>query len=100
MTFSTSMAPCHQFSIEDCIQGTNLTNKDRKRLTGGYMRVFNVMKDANYRNPDQIAVESNVRLDSALRHIRMMQERGHTKEMKHLGNGLYLYRIIPSFDEV
>lgn len=99
MSFSELMAPAHQFSIDEMLQG-DLTQKDRKRLTGGYLRVFNVMKDGVYRSPEQISEESGVRLDSALRMCRLMKQRGHGYGKMPCGNGFFMYQIIPSFDEM
>lgn len=98
-SFSSLISPAHQFSIEEAMQGECLTPKDRKRLAGAYEKVFAVMKDGKQRTPDQISSESGVRLDSALRHVRTMKKRVAFWEKKNVGKGLYLYRIIPSFEE-
>lgn len=85
-------------TIEDAIQG-NISQADRKRIGKGYLRVFNVMKDGEWHTPDEIAQESDTRIDTALRCCRLMKKRGHGYEKSHLGNGLYSYKITPSFQE-
>lgn len=98
MSFSSVLQD--QSTIDEMIVGdTPLSNKDLKRLEGHYLTVFNVVKDGRWRYPDQIAQETGVRLDSALRMLRLMKARGHGYRKNYEGNGLYAYQIIPSFNE-
>ena len=85
--------------VDDMIVGSDIAPSDLKRLSGQYLTVFNVVKDGRWRYPDQIASETGVRLDSALRQVRRMKQRGHGYEKNPEGNGLYAYRITASFQE-
>ena len=86
-------------TIEDLMFGTDLKQGDEKRLGEGYKRTFNVMKDGIFRTPDEIARLSGNRLDSALRYLRYMKARGHRYNKMRKERGLYMYQILPSFDE-
>lgn len=71
------------------------TQTDVKRLGEGYKRVFDLMKDSQWRTPEEIAELSHTRLDSALRFLRYAKAQGHGYHKRSLGKGLYIYRIIP-----
>ena len=100
MKFSSVITRPQQLSLEDIWQGSDLKpERDHDRIGAGYMRVFELMKDTNWRSPQEIADMSKTRLDSGLRYLRYMKKRGHGYSKKLIRNGLYLYQIIPSFQE-
>ncbi len=83
-------------TLFDALRGSDITQSDKKRLGAGYLRVFNLMKDGQYRTPEQIAEGSNTRIDSSLRYIRYCKQQGHKVESESKGGGLHLYRVIVS----
>jgi len=83
--------------IEEELRGSDLKPEDRKRLGGAYERVASVMEDGQWHSPEIIAERSKVRLDSALRMVRMMKKYGFKIEKKNMGSGLYLYRALLLF---
>ena len=71
-------------------------SRDRKRLTGQIERVYNYLKDGEYRTLDEIAYNAeapHASCSAQLRNLRKARFGGHTVDRKHMGNGLYQYRV-------
>jgi hypothetical protein len=71
--------------------------RDSARLGAQFLRIFDLMKDGEPRTLREISQatgdpESSV--SAQLRHARKPRFGGHTVEREHVGNGLYLYRLI------
>lgn len=95
-SFSAAVIGQNQPSLFDTFRGSDLQpERDCKRLGAGYKRLFEAMKDGTWFTPEAMAVQSQNRLDSALRYWRYMKKAGHTCNKKYVGNGLYLYQVIP-----
>jgi len=70
--------------------------RDRKRLTGQIQRIYDLIKDGQYRTLDQIAYDAECPHASAsaqLRNLRKPRFGGYVIDRKHMGNGLYTYRL-------
>jgi hypothetical protein len=71
--------------------------RDRPRLTGQIKRVYSVMKDGEWRSLDQIhsaTGDPHASISAQLRHLRKEKFGNHVVKKKHLGNGLYVYRLL------
>jgi len=72
--------------------------RDWERLTTQLGRVFDCMKDSNWRAVEDIAAvtgDPHCSISAQLRHLRKARFGGHTVERKHKGGGIYHYRLIP-----
>ena len=72
--------------------------RDRARLVGQIKRVFDCVKDGQWRTVQQIAEatgDPETSVSAQLRNLRKDRFGGHNVEKRHEGNGLYLYRITP-----
>lgn len=73
---------------------------DEIRLTSQHNRVFNVMKDGQWRTLDEINTitkDPHASISAQLRHMRKKRFGSHTIEKKVVGDredGLYAYRLI------
>jgi len=70
--------------------------RDYGRLKGQLLRVFNLMQDGRWRTLNQIAewVEGSPAAVSArLRDFRKAKYGARVVERRHVGNGLYQYRL-------
>ena len=73
---------------------------DQKRLTGQILRVFNCMKDGQWRTLDEIHSETNdphASISAQLRHLRKYRFGEHTILLRSRGdrlNGLFEYKLI------
>ena len=70
--------------------------RDDMRLTGQLLRVFDVVKDGQWRGLDEIAKKAEApeaSVSAQLRHLRKDRFGAHTVEKKYEGNGLYKYRV-------
>lgn len=73
--------------------------RDNPRLTKQIERVYHTMLDGQWRTLDGIAVTTGdppASVSAQLRHLRKRRFGGHTVERRHLGGGLYEYRLLPS----
>ena len=73
--------------------------RDDERLSGQLLRVWNLMKDSQWRTLDEISTTTGdppASISAQLRHLRKERFGSHTVEKTYLGNGLYNYRVIPS----
>lgn len=77
--------------------GPDLTPADTVRLAGQLLRIFNLMLDGQPRTLAQIAAATNApegSVGAQLRNLRKLRFGGHEVKRKHLGGGLYEYRLI------
>ena len=75
--------------------------RDWERLTSQIGRVFSCMKDGRWRSLSDIASitgDPEASVSAQLRHLRKERFGSHTVEKKHLGSGLYHYRLIPNVE--
>lgn len=73
--------------------------RDHARLAGQTARVFEAMKDGQWRTFDGIAALTGdpvASISAQLRHLRKERFGAHTVERRHIGSGLYEYRLTPS----
>lgn len=74
-------------------------DRDHSRLTGQILRVFDAMKDKQWRTFDEIAAITNdpaPSISAQLRHLRKKRFGSHVIERRHMGSGLYQYRLLPN----
>lgn len=70
--------------------------RDGSRLTGQILRVYNLMRDGQWRTLEAINACTNDPLPSIsaqLRHLRKARFGSHKIERKYIGSGLYEYRL-------
>jgi len=68
-----------------------------KRLVDQKKRVFDFMKDAEWRTLQDIedaTGDPQASISAQLRHLRKERFGGHTVEKHHIKNGLYVYRLL------
>jgi hypothetical protein len=71
--------------------------RDAVRLTGQLERVFMLMRDSEWRTLDDIARATGdppASVSAQLRHLRKARFGSHQVYKRHLGNGLYEYRLV------
>lgn len=71
--------------------------RDFERLQGQTQRVFDLMRDGNWRTLDAISKQTgdpHASISAQLRHLRKPKFGEHKVERQHLGSGLYQYRVI------
>ena len=76
--------------------------RDTPRLTKQYVRVFEYMKDAQWRTLRDIADttgDPEASVSAQLRHMRKARFGSHTIEKDYSANGLYYYRLIVRIPE-
>ena len=83
--------------------GAEYSNKyDYKRLAGQLQRIFELMKDGQWRTLSQIAIETHAPESSVSANLRNLRKQGngeHTVERRVKGDragGLFVYRLIPN----
>lgn len=72
--------------------------RDDPRLTAQQRRIWQVMSDGEWHTLAGIAFitrDPEASVSAQLRHLRKPRFGGHTIDRRHLGNGLYEYRLIP-----
>jgi DNA-binding IclR family transcriptional regulator len=72
--------------------------RDDARLSGQALRIFDLMKDGQWRTLNQIASATGdppASVSAQLRHLRKSRFGSHAVNKRHLGNGLYEYQVIP-----
>lgn len=70
--------------------------RDGARLTGQIGRIARLMADERWRTLSEIAEETGdpqSSVSAQLRHLRKPRFGGNTVERKHLGRGLFAYRV-------
>jgi hypothetical protein len=71
--------------------------RDCVRLTGQYLRIWNVMSDGLFRTLSAIAKETGdpeASISARLRDFRKERFGSHEIEREYLGSGLYQYKLI------
>lgn len=79
-----------------------IKSRDDARLTGQLRRIWDFMKDEEWRTLDAIAAatgDPHASISAQLRHLRKPRFGGHSVDRRHKGNGLYEYRVIPNQGE-
>ena len=77
-----------------------IPSQDEKRLSNQYDRIFNLMRDGNWRTLreiEQLTGASQASISAQLRHARKSQNGSHTLEKRARGdrvNGLFEYRLL------
>ena len=72
-------------------------SRDDPRLTKQYQRVFECMKEGEWRTLREIADitrDPEASVSAQLRHMRKPRFGSHTVEKEYSGDGLYHYRLI------
>ena len=75
--------------------------EDGERLSAQHTRIFNLMKDGEYRSLREISVATNApeaRVSAQLRHLRKERFGGHTVSKRSVGRGVYLYKLTTAED--
>lgn len=70
--------------------------RDRERLSGQILRVYNLVKDGKWRTLEAISNETGdpqASVSAQLRHLRKARFGSHIVERRYLGNGLYEYKL-------
>ena len=92
----------HQLDIYDCIaraprfDGSDVTDADVPRLTGQLLRVYEYLADGRWRTLAAISAATGAPEASAsaqCRNLKKARFGSHTVERRHLGHGLYEYRL-------
>jgi hypothetical protein len=71
-------------------------DRDAPRLTAQIGRVWKAMHDGEWRTLEQIADitgDPTPSISAQLRHLRKKKFGSHTVERRHIGEGLYEYRV-------
>lgn len=72
---------------------------DNVRLTSQIERVYDLMRDGQWRTLDDIHYftgDPHASISAQLRHLRKQRWGGHAVEKRNAGNGLFMYRLIVS----
>ena len=70
--------------------------RDNPRLSKQYDRIFNLMKDGQWRTLNAIEKTTGdpaASVSAQLRHMRKERFGGHTVERRHVRDGLHQYRL-------
>ncbi len=70
--------------------------RDRVRLAGQILRVYELMQDGRWRTLQAIADatgDPHASISAQLRHLRKGKFGAHTVERRHVGGGLFEYRM-------
>jgi len=71
--------------------------RDERRLAGQILRVYDAMKDGQWRTTAQIAKITGDPENSVSAQYRNLRKRihgNHTVERRHIRNGLFEYRLV------
>lgn len=71
--------------------------RDVQRLTKQFRRVFDLMRDGQWRTLKAISSythDPEASVSAQLRHMRKPRFGGHTINKKYVDNGLYVYQLI------
>jgi hypothetical protein len=71
--------------------------RDNERLKGQLLRVYNVMKDGEWRTLREIAEttgDPEASISAQLRHLRKERFGAHIVDKEHIESGLYRYRLV------
>ena len=76
-------------------------SRDDVRLSGQLSRIWRTMSDGRWRTLSSIAAATSdpeSSISAQLRHLRKPRFGLHTIDRRHVGNGLYEYRLEPNPD--
>jgi len=76
-----------------------VAERDEQRLTKQYIRIFELMRDGQWRSLNEIEKltgDPPASISAQLRHMRKPRFGSHKVDKKYEGSGLYLYRLIPN----
>lgn len=71
--------------------------RDNARLGSQIMKIYNLMKDGQYRTLNSIhslTGEPEASISAQLRHLRKERFGGHTVNRRYIENGLYEYQLL------
>ena len=71
--------------------------RDNYRLGTQLAKIYNLMKDGQFRTLsqiEQVTGEPQASISAQLRHLRKPRFGGHSVNKKHQGQGLYKYQLI------
>lgn len=71
--------------------------RDCARLNAQYTRIFDLMRDGEFRTLKRIATVTGypeASISAQLRHARKPRFGGHTVNKRHVKNGLYEYQLV------
>jgi hypothetical protein len=71
--------------------------RDSHRLTGQLERVYSVMRDRQWHTLEsisQVTRDPQASISAQLRHLRKARFGGYVVERRHVGGGLYEYRML------
>ena len=68
--------------------------RDKARLCAQALRVFDLMKDGQWRTLPEIAGMTGDPTPSVSARLRQIRGAGHTVEREHVSNGLWKYRVL------
>lgn len=74
--------------------------RDGDRLSRQHLRVRELMADGQWRTLAEISAltgDPPASVSAQLRHLRKPRFGAHLVEKRHLGRGLYQYRVLPDF---
>jgi hypothetical protein len=74
-----------------------IPDRDDPRLSKQIHRIWNAMYDEQWRTLAAISLmtgDPEASISAQLRHLRKKRFGSHTVDRRHLGNGLYEYRLI------
>lgn len=72
---------------------------DFERLTGQMKRIYDLMKDGNYRTLKQISTltgDPEASISAQLRNFRKARFGAHQVNRKRIGDGVYAYQLLPN----
>ena len=72
-------------------------DRDRQRLRGQILRVYNFILDGRWRTLNDICAatgDPHASVSAQLRHLRKRKFGSHVVDRRHLGDGLYQYRLV------
>lgn len=75
--------------------------EDGERLSAQHTRIFNLMKDGEFRSLREISVATNApeaSVSAQLRHLRKERFGGYTVSKRSVGRGVYLYKLTTAED--
>ena len=94
------MQDMHSINNTDRFNGQDYQPlRDDIRLTGQLLRIWGVVRRGDWLSLDRIATltgDPQASISAQLRHLRKRRFGSHEVEKKHVGAGLYLYRVLPN----
>ncbi len=81
--------------------GADYRPSDHRRLSSQYARIFSLMADGQWRTLREIAELTGypeTSISAQLRHARKVRFGCNVLNREHLGNGLYSYQLVPTYE--